>query len=553
MAKKKEQLENVILEEKDKKKTTSKEKKDVGKEEKSVKDTKKSEESKEVVKSTTKKSKSKKENNSDKTKKSKSKSTKEEVVKDKDSSVEVEVKNKKNNQKEKKEKSKKKELRFGPIEFAFNFISLVFVICVGIYFGGRSFYYYSLQNRSTKDTAMTLNGLVLDNNKLVTGEVAGLHQDKDGYFFKGNVENNYVWFANRMFRIMRVSEDNYVKLVSDDLTSSFIWGNTEDYASSNVRNWLTKVDKNEYSGVYYNTIPGQGRFLASTKYYIDYFMEDKYISGDVEFNDYVTTLTLGDYVTAGGKNSYLNNGKLFFLLGYNEDKDNLYIEEDGSIASCSNYDGFGVRSVITLNKNLPVSQGDGTKDNPYMIEQGNDVNYVDSYVKLGEDVWKVYEDKNGLLKMYLNGYIVENGEEVYKNYSLRSSKLNFFDDNNVGSYLYNVYINTLSYRNILVDNTYAYGEMSDETGYDFSNIYSKVYTAPISMLNLFDYVSGDVHDFFRNNTGASMSTTQYSVLENGLVEEAEVTDYKHIVPVVSIKSSSIKSGNGRIDNPYVVE
>ena len=534
MAKKKEQLENVILDENDKKKTASKEKKDVEKSVKKKTDKSDSKDKKEQPKKSSKKV--EKENKKEK-----------EVVEENTDKKDKKKKSKKS------KKKKKRALRFGPIEFAFNFISIVLVLCVGIYFGGRSFYYYSLQNKGSKETAMTLNGLILDDNKLVNGDTEGLHQDTEGYFFKGNVSNNYVWFANRMFRVMRVSEDNYVKLVSDDLTSSFMWGNSNDYFTSNVRNWLTSVDNLSTSGVYYNTIPGQNRFLSQTKYYIDQFVEDKYISGDVEFSDYVTTITLGDYITAGGKNSYLNNGKLFFLLGYSELEDNLYVEEDGSIATCSNYDGFGIRSVITLNKNIPVSQGDGTKDNPYMIDQGSDVNYVDSYVKLGDDTWKVYEDNNGLLKMYLNGYITVNGEEVYKNYSLRSNKFNFFDNNNVGYYLYYEYINTLSYRNYLVDNTFAYGEMSDETGYDFANIYKDGYTAPISMLNLFDYVSGDINNFFRNNTGANMSTTQYSVLANGMVEEAEVTDYKHIVPVVSINANSIKSGNGRIDNPYVVE
>lgn len=465
-----------------------------------------------------------------------------------------EVQKKKEKKSKKKSTKKRKSLSFGPIEFAFDFVSIVLVICVGLYFGGRSFYYFSKQNMVKKETAMTLNGLILENNKLVKGDSEGFHQDEDGYFFKGNVTNNYVWFANRMFRVLRVSESNNVKLVSDDLVSSFMWGNSGDYASSNVRVWLSKIDDIEKSGVYYNTIPNQARFLADTEYYIDHFLGDQYESGDIAFKDKVSTITLGDYITAGGKNSFLNNGKLYFLLGYNELEENLYVEEDGSIANCGNYDGFGIRSVITLNKNIPVSQGDGTKDNPYMINQGDDVNYVDSYVKLGNDIWKVYEDSNGILKMYLDGYITVNGEEVLRNYAYRSNQFNFFDYNNIGSYLYNDYYNSLSYNQLLVDNNYPYGEMSDETGYSFLNIYSNYFTGRVSMLNLFDYVSsGNINDFFRCNTGARMSTSQYSVLANGMVEEAEVTDVKHIVPVVSIKSEIIKSGNGRIDKPYVVE
>ena len=457
--------------------------------------------------------------------------------------------------KKKTKKTKKKNTHYyGPIEFSFNFISLVIVICIGLYFGGRSFYYYSLQNQKTRETAMTLNGLVLSNNKIVKEEVEGLHQSDDGYYFKGNVTNNYVWFANRMFRIMRVNNDDSVKLVTDDLVASFMWGEDSSYDKSNVRVWLTDVEKNNLSGVYYKTIPAQDRFITKTKYTIDRMVESKVEAGDISLEDDIVTITLGDYIDAGGKNSYLNNGKLFYILGYNEDNENLYIEEDGSIMNCDTMDGFGVRGVFTMSKNIPVSQGDGTKDNPYVINQGNDTNYVDSYVKLGDDTWKVYEDNNGLLKMYLNGYIKINGQELIRNYSNYSNKLDYFAEDNIGFYLYHDYINSLSYQKYIVKNKYPYGEISDEFGYYYVNVYSETYDDRIGLLNIFDYVSNnDLNDFFRDNTGSSRSTSQYSVLANGLLEEAEVTEAKHVVPVISIKSSSIKSGNGRIDNPYVVE
>lgn len=461
----------------------------------------------------------------------------------------------KKEKKAKKTNKKKKELHYyGPIEFSFNFISLVIVICIGLYFGGRSFYYYSLQNQKTKETAMTLNGMLLANNKLVKDDEVGLHQDEEGYFFKGNVTNNYVWFANRMFRVMRINDDDTVKLVSEDLAASFMWGENPEYDNSNVRIWLTDVDKIKVSGVYYKTIPSQDRFIVKTKYTIDRMIDTKVEKGDITLEDDIVTVTLGDYIEAGGKNSYLNNGKLYYILGYNGEDENLYIEEDGSIMGCDTMDGYGVRGVFTMSKNIPVSQGDGTKDNPYVINQDNDINYVDSYVKLGEDTWKVYEDTDGLLKMYLNGYITVNGQEVVMRYSAHDNKFNYFAEDNIGFYLYHDYINSLSYKKYIVSNKYPYGEMSAEVGYYYPNVYSEVYDDRIGLLNIFDYVSNnELSNFFRDNTGANMSTSQYAVASNGLLEESEVTDMKHIVPVISIKSSSIKGGNGRIDNPYVVE
>ena len=450
-------------------------------------------------------------------------------------------------------KKKKTRRKFGPIEFSFNFISLIFAMGVALFYGGRSFYYYSLQSQSKKESAMTIAGLLMDNNTLMKENEEGFHKADDGYYFRGHVENNYVWYANRMFRVLRINEDNSVKMVSNDLVASFMWGDTPNYDQSNVRLWLTKTDQ-EHSGVYYDTIPSPNKNLTKIKYTIDRLLETKVEFGDQEFEDYVTSLTLNDYVVAGGKSSYLNNGKLFFLLGYNSDNENIYVEEDGSIVSCDSLDGFGIRSVIQIVGNTHVLQGDGTKDNPYMIDQGNDINYVDSYVKLGNDTWKVFEDKNGLLKMYLNGYIKIDGNDVMRMYSYNRNRFDYYNEANLGYYLNNDYLNSLSYNALLVANDYPNGEISAEMGYSFMNTYNDHYNGRVSLLDIFSYVSNnDINNFFRGNTGASMSTRQYSVLENGMVEEAEVSSSKPIVPVVSISTDSIKGGTGRMDDPYVLE
>ena len=82
-----------------------------------------------------------------------------------------------------KKKKKKQRHLFGKKEFLFNFFSLLFIIVIGVYFGGRSLYYYSKQNMNKKIESQTLNGVVLQNNPITTED--GLHQDGEGYYFKG--------------------------------------------------------------------------------------------------------------------------------------------------------------------------------------------------------------------------------------------------------------------------------------------------------------------------------------------------------------------------------
>ena len=46
-------------------------------------------------------------------------------------------------------------------------------------------------------------------------------------------------------------------------------------------------------------------------------------------------------------------------------------------------------------------------------------------------------------------------------------------------------------------------------------------------------------------------TLRYIKYKNGLLGEAEITDEKHVIPVVSINKKHIKSGKGTLKDPYI--
>lgn len=448
-------------------------------------------------------------------------------------------------------KIKKKHLE--RTEFIFNFLSLVALISIGVYFGGRSLYYYSKQNIIIKEEAQTLNGYIINNDlNVVQGDADGLHHDTDGYFFKGNVENNYVWFGNRMFRVLRVYNDNSVKLVSEDLAATFTYGEESAYRTSNVRKWLTKI-KNPVSGVYYDSLPNIENFSEKTNYSEDVMKDGKVEPSKTYASDYVTTLSISDYILATGKNSFLNNGKIFYLLGFDSDNNNLFVDEDGSIQSCDFTEAYGVRAVITLKGNTVISSGTGIKDDPYVVDLGENKNHVDSYIKLGDDIWKVFYDKNGILKLYLNGYLKDNEQEVLYNYSSKDSYFDLSDKNSLAYYLNNYYLSKLNYSGIMLDVDFYTGEISDGVGFNYYNIYDNKVTCKVGLLNIYDYVSNNqLDDYFRvNNTG--LGGMEYVSYGNGLITLSKVSDAKHIVPVIAINSNNIKNGDGSLENPYVVE
>ena len=452
----------------------------------------------------------------------------------------------------KKKKKKKEKHLLGPKEFLFNFLSLVIIIGIGIYFGARSLYYYSKQNITIQEEAQTLNGLIINQNQVVTGDGDGLHRDTDGYYFKGLVNNNYVLFANRIFRVVRVNSDNSVKLVSENYVASFMWGEEVEYQKSNVKNWLEKTEL-DASGIYYNSIPNITDFLVKTSYSEDILEESKVRSTKNNYQDYVSLLSVKDYIMANGKQSYLNTGKVFYLLGYSSENENLYVEEDGSIQTCDSLDGYGIRPVITVHGNTVVSGGDGTLANPFVISQDNKVNYVDSYVRMGNDTWKVFEDKNGVLRLYYYGYINSNNQEIIRNYSTTNSIFDLSDKKNIAYYLNNDYLESTGYADYILENDYYIGEISDDAGYSFQNVYTKNVHCKVGLLNIFDMVSSnELADFFHINTTSEVGSMEYTTLPSGLLQETDVREEKHIVPAISISSSSIKSGGGTKENPYIL-
>ena len=431
-------------------------------------------------------------------------------------------------------------------EFLFNLFSLLIVIGIGVYFGYRSLYYYSKQSMIHKGNNQKLSEVIINSNKLIS-DGDGFHRDKQGYYFKGNIGNNYLKFANRIFRIVRINNDGSIRVVSDQMVASFMRGDDE-YEKSNLYTWLEKTDDSN-SGVYYNTIPDINSFLVKTKYSEDVLKDDKVSKNKTTKEAYITMLGINDYVLANGKNSYLNNGQIFHLLGKNEDESNLYIEEDGSVNESDSIEGYGVRVVFTLNKNTISAFGDGSVDNPYTVEQKDKTNYIDAIVKLGNDNWKVYKEENDKLRLVKLDYIKNNNNEFKYRFSKSENTFDLEDWNGLAVYLNNSYLNSLSYKNILVDNDYYTGELSIETDYKYQSIFSDKVTCKVGLLNIFDYNTTNFDDYYLVNS--YQGNLQYIKYKNGLLGEAEMTEEKHIVPVISINKGSIKEGKGTFDNPYI--
>ena len=228
------------------------------------------------------------------------------------------------------------------------------------------------------------------------------------YYFRGNVTNNYVSFAEFTWRIVRINEDGTVRIVMQDGINN----NTNYQFNSNYNNYTYMYYSNSQVKPilenWYQTNIGSKADLAKNVASGNYYCEQakaKYSSSWTSGNAIMTTYTsyTPDFKCEIDGNGYGLINASVGLLGYDEivyaggysDSNNInfYLYNNMylwtmSPAGCSaypsatvwrivglgNYRDFGVdhshtlRPVLNLNIDTQISDGDGTKENPFVVE-----------------------------------------------------------------------------------------------------------------------------------------------------------------------------------------
>ena len=249
------------------------------------------------------------------------------------------------------------------------------------------------------------NSEVSQNPKTVVGmEIAtedeGLVQDIDDngvtYYFRGNVNNNYVTFANLNWRIIRINGDNTVRLILDGQTSD-----TAEYYINTDNNYFAYVNTNikSYLSNWYQTnLASYEKFIAPNKACDNsqYTGTDEYIfqssqrllvNHNPTFNCLgsavgvkATLITADEVEYAGGlagisnTSYYLYNSSIYnssWTITPSKGSSTEFYPFTLSVNGSLEENNIGnvkrsVRPVINIVKSVSVT-GKGTKDEPYEI------------------------------------------------------------------------------------------------------------------------------------------------------------------------------------------
>lgn len=427
----------------------------------------------------------------------------------------------------------------------FNMISIIFLSTCALIYGVKFLTLYIKNAKKMSSEANTLGSKLKKENKDILKKI-----DDDKYF-TGKVDTNYVLYSGILWRAVKIANDNTVTLVSDNALTVLAFGADKDYDGSYITTWLNK-NENENSGLLEKNMNNYQEYIKKGKVCndkINAVSNSECTSVNEKY--YFNLLTANDYVNTGAGEGFINSGESFYLSDMSDDNSVWFVNDEGKVGKSKGTDLYGVKVVISLKEKAPLVGGKGTKDDPYTFDATKNV--FGSYVKLGDDIYRVIGYDNNQYKLVYDGYIKNNNEDLTYKFSPRSA---YFDDTVWGSaayYMNTTFLNSLSYKDIIIEVNYPCGIYGASNNYDYTESYTKTLNTKVGFMSVGDIVlNHDLTDFFVLNSSSSKNTFIYTYQNEGNLFSKSINSTAKLVPVITISSENL-IGTGTKDNPYRLE
>lgn len=458
----------------------------------------------------------------------------------KEAEKEEEPKKGKKAKKEKKEKKNKKEKKpveknkFYYMQLVFVIISILFILGCCVFYGTRLVKYYKIYNpKNENGEKVSLLGSTIASSSSVATEGSGLYKDSVHYVFKGSEVDNYVKYRNQLWRIIKIYQDGSTELVLDNAHNMLMFNKEySSYKDSDIRQFLN----NEYvKGLNLSD-------LANVSFCEDTIDDITKVTCETSYDeDYVRLLGINDFINSKVDNStFINIEENVWL--YNTSSDKVWNTNGANISNADATSNFYVKPVIRLKNSTPLLGGKGTKENPYIVDNTSKNPEIGSVVKLDEDVFNIIkiEDKKAYLALNKNISTTFRFDTESNVYNLESAS-------SAASYLNNSYLNSLSYKDALVEGTFYTGSYTTS----YKDITKTNVKAKVGMLSILDPQIGSKDTRYYLITGAEEGFAYYN--NYGILSKSKINISREIRPVVVINIDKLKVGEGTSEVPYTME
>lgn len=391
---------------------------------------------------------------------------------------------------------------------------------------------------------------------------------ENGYYV-GNVDNNYIYFNNMLFRIVRVNDDNSVLIVSNDALANVDYTNDGRFTDSALDKWL-----NDY---FYNLLePSYQDLIKSSSWCDDVISSDNITTTECSRQTdkrKVGILSLQDYnLSYDGVSSYLDKSNFSWYANLAEDNKAWAITSTDSypntIYSSESTNLLNVVPALNLKASTTILEGDGTYTDPYVVvkrdtaRRSSELNkrQVGEYVSYSGYLFRISNIlDDGTTEVIMDSVLKSNNQQVDIGYT-NGNKQKVYNPNQEGNIGYKIkndmtrYINTDLFvsKNISVP---IYNKNITYQGKKDTKEYKLLITIP-STFDIFSARSSTANDSGywlrdsskQDNTKAvvrSLGTLTYSNASDTLQAGVKVLAYFD-------KDVIIESGKGTYLDPYTL-
>lgn len=423
--------------------------------------------------------------------------------------------NKSDDNKKTVKKTKKVIKKNKLIQLIFCIISAIFLFGCVIFYGLRFIKYYRIYNPKVDsgDGSVLLAKDIVGKTEFATDDEDGLFSSGGNYIYKGDVKNNYLKYNNMLWRIVRINADNSLDIILDDYITLLPWN---DKVTSFTDSEIYKYLNDDFLSLF------DKDYLNKTSFCTDELSSLSSITCDNQNSDsYVKLLDVANYLNSvnHGKSYLVDSDEIFWLADYGTDK---IWHTNGINVSQSEVNSFyEIRPMVRLRNTITYSTGDGTSEKPFIV--GNDDKIkLGSKVMLGEDTWIVYDTRNDIKLM--------KETPLEKQLDFDKEKLTY-KDSLLMTYLNDTYLNSLSYKDMIIDGSWDIGEYKGS----IFDIKKDTVKAKVGIPNLLDikFDSG-VKSYFTS----TINEERVLVYENPL-RPGKITTYRSVRPCITISKDSV--------------
>lgn len=373
-------------------------------------------------------------------------------------------------------------------------------------------------------------------------------EDNHTYYVNGSVNNNYVWYSGKMWRIVSFNKlDRSIKLVTDEAVSILSYDmENSNFLDSNINIWLNND--------FLNTLKNPEVYLLDDTWNFSTVSDASMPPNTNVMNAKVGLLNYYEYNKIRG---FLNIGQNWWLLSRASNVNAWNVSTSNSAVSSSSTTFMGVRPAIVLKPNITyISGGNGTANNPYRLSGDTSANvgallnsrYVGEYVKFNDATYRISKVDNEYTRLIsTNTVSVTQFHYHASNYSAMST---------VGEYLNDSWVNSLTATNKskLYVGDFCIMKLTPTISQTTLCPLSDIVNVLVGIPKLSDmFVTGTASGEYWTLSPIDDRTLNI-VGTNGVITTKDIESYSGVRPVINIVSSAkIASGNGTVTSPYVIQ